>query len=130
MKKNNLFLFQNLNIRTRPEITELKIPESDPKYRNIRGFIPLYWNTENLKYPIQTRTGIRTPTLVSSHNLIERKSQSTCIKRLWSLWTKEFIVYGGVKCRQEIYTKKCRQEKHGMDHGNFDHEIFSICVNV
>ena len=32
------FFFQNLNIRTRSEITEpeLKIPEPDPKYRNIR----------------------------------------------------------------------------------------------
>ena len=69
-EKFNIF-FQNLNFRTRSEITEskLKIPEPDPKYRNTRtGSTPLYRNTrkseipENPKYPTRTRTGTRTPT--------------------------------------------------------------------
>ena len=50
----NLIFFQNLNIRTRSEITEpgLKIFEPDPKYRNTRtGSIPLYRNTQKFEIP-------------------------------------------------------------------------------
>ena len=55
-----IFFFQNLNIRTRSEITEseLKIPEPDMKYINIRtDSIPLYRNTRKFKIPDRTRTG-------------------------------------------------------------------------
>ena len=50
----NLIFFQNLNIRTRSEITEteLKIPEPDPKYINTRtGPTPLYQNTRKSEIP-------------------------------------------------------------------------------
>ena len=47
--KNLIYFFQNLNIRTRSEITEseLKIPEPDPKFKNTRtGSTPIYRNTQ------------------------------------------------------------------------------------
>ena len=51
-----IVFFQNLNIRIRSEITksELKIPEPNPKHKNIRtGSTPLYQNTQKSKihYP-------------------------------------------------------------------------------
>ena len=55
MRNENFnFFFQNINIRTRSEITEpeLKLSEPDPKYRNTRtGSTPLYRNTRKSEIP-------------------------------------------------------------------------------
>ena len=56
--KKLIFLFQNLNIRTRSEITELKlkIPEPDPKCKSTRkGSISLYRNTRKSEIPDPNR---------------------------------------------------------------------------
>ena len=52
-----------------PKRSEITEPEPDPKYRNTRtSSIPYTEIPENPKYPIRTRTGIRTPT----HNSTDR----------------------------------------------------------